>query len=118
MYRDKVFEFEFMASSVIWQPDDLLAREELVAVDEDAGDVAEEEDEDDADKNRSQVHLLLHRGSCPRMGQSNKSSLQCKRNAMEATRGFLSEYDFFNRWMKMLTKSVAMNFIKFSVQKV
>ena len=75
MYRDKVFEFKFMAPSIICQPDDLLAGEELVAVDEDAGDVAEEEDEDDADENRSQVHLLLHRGSCPRMGQSDNSSL-------------------------------------------
>ena len=49
-----------MAPSIIWQPDDLLTGEELVAVDEDAGDVAEEEDEDDADENRSQVDLLLH----------------------------------------------------------
>ena len=50
MYRDKVFEFKFMAPSIICQPDDLLTGEELVAVDEDAGDVAEEEDEDDADE--------------------------------------------------------------------
>ena len=40
-----------MAPSIICEPDDLLAGEELVAVDEDAGDVAEEEDEDDADEN-------------------------------------------------------------------
>ena len=41
-------------------PDDLLTGEKLVAVDEDAGDVAEEKDKDDADENRSQVDLLLH----------------------------------------------------------
>ena len=68
MYRDKVFEFKFMAPSIICEPDDLLAREELVAVDEDAGDVAEEKDKDDADENRSQVDLLLHRGSGSHVG--------------------------------------------------
>ena len=52
-----------------WPPEDLLTGEELVAVDEHAGDVAEEKDEDDADEDRSQVDLLLHRGSCPRVGQ-------------------------------------------------
>ena len=61
-----------MASSIVCQPDDLLAGEELVAVDEDAGDVAGEEDEDDADEDRRQVDLLLHRGSRSRMGQSEK----------------------------------------------
>ena len=52
-----------------WPPDDLLTGEELIAVDEDAGDVAEEKDENDADEDRSQVDLLLHRGSCPRVRQ-------------------------------------------------
>ena len=66
-----------MASSIVCQPDDLLAGEELVAVDEDAGDVAEEKDEDDADEDRRQVDLLLHRGSRPRMGQSDDSALRC-----------------------------------------
>ena len=49
-------------------PDDLLTGEKLVAVDEDAGDVAEEKDKDDADENRSQVDLLLHRGSGSHVG--------------------------------------------------
>ena len=61
-----------MVPSIICQPDNLLAGEELVAVDEDAGDVAGEEDKDDADEDRRQVDLLLHRGSRPRMGHSEK----------------------------------------------
>ena len=56
-------------NALVWPPDDLLAGEELVAVDEDAGDVAEQKDKDNADEDRSQVDLLLHRGSCPRVGQ-------------------------------------------------
>ena len=61
-----------MVPSIICQPDNLLAGEELVAVDEDAGDVAGEEDKDDADEDRRQVDLLLRRGSRSRMGQSEK----------------------------------------------
>ena len=61
--------FEGFLNALGWPPDDLLTGEELVAVDEDAGDVAEEKDEDDADEDRSQVDFLLHRGSCPRVRQ-------------------------------------------------
>ena len=68
------------------QPDDLLTGEELVAVDEDAGDVAEEKDEDDADEDGSEVDLLLRRGSCPHMRQSEDLSIKCERNAMGASR--------------------------------
>ena len=67
------------------QPDDLLTGEELVAVDEDAGDVAEEKDEDDADEDGSEVDLLLRRGSRPHMGHSERLSIKCERNDMGAT---------------------------------
>ena len=39
------------------EPEHVLAHEELVAVEEDARDVAEDEDKDDADENKGQVDL-------------------------------------------------------------
>ena len=43
----------------------ILTAEELVAVDEHSGDVAEEKDDDDADEDRSKVEFLLGRPSGP-----------------------------------------------------
>ena len=40
-------------------PEHVCTHDELVAVEEDAGDVAEDEDEDDADEDEGEVDLLL-----------------------------------------------------------
>ena len=69
--------FEGFLNALGWPPEDLLTGEELIAVDEDARDVAEEKDEDDADKDWGKVDLLLRWGSRPRVGHSEDFSLQC-----------------------------------------
>ena len=41
-------------------PQHIFTHEELVAIEEDPGDVAEDEHKDDADEDESQIDFLLH----------------------------------------------------------
>ena len=57
--------------------DNAFTQEELCAVDEDPGDVADNEDHYDADENQGEIHLVVDAGVCP-VGSSMCVSLNKK----------------------------------------